>query len=90
MGHLYNFEQKVEEAIQLKKNLLVEISAEPESDIISQLKEYSQRGIISTNNKENTLSFEKNIVCVISPQILEGIQFPYFKSLFGAILILND
>ena len=87
----FNFENILTNGISDNKNIIVYIKNDPENDFISQIKEYYSRGIITKKDK-NAVIDPKNllIICLISKEVLNAISYPYFESLFGPILELND
>lgn len=90
MSNDYNFEDALVDAVKQKKNILLLIEHDPRNEFISQIKEYTTRGIITRNDK-NAVIDPKNIkiVCLINPKTLNKISYPYFESLFGPVLRLD-
>jgi hypothetical protein len=87
----FNFEDILIKGISENKNIVVCIKNDLNNEFLSQIKEYTSRGIITKKDKNTTIDPKKlKIICLINKKILDGITYPYFESLFGPVLELND
>jgi hypothetical protein len=87
----FDFENAIMDAQEFQQNVLVVIGYDPDSDFITQIKEYSSRGLITKKDKNTTIEIgDTIIVCSIQQNILDQISYPYFMSLFGPILRVDN
>ncbi len=85
-----DFENALEKGIQESRNVLLVINSDPSGDLLAQLKENSARGLVTKSDKASVLDPQNTkIICLVSPEMLEQISYPYFESLFGPVISLN-
>lgn len=84
-----NFESILDEAIKETKNVLLAINSDISNNLLSQIKEYSTRGIVTKSSKTSVLKPDDiKIICITTRAMLDQISYPYFETLFGPVISL--
>lgn len=87
----YNFLDNLVKIKDESKDIIIQIKNNPSNNFISALRECSTRGVITLIDEKVVIDIKKiKIVCLVSSEILDQVTYPYFESLFGPILRLNE
>jgi hypothetical protein len=84
-----DFESILDKAIKETKNVLLVINSDISNELLSQIKEFSTRGIITKSSKTSVLKPDNiKIICITTSDMLDQISYPYFETLFGPVISL--